>query len=739
MFGRLFIAWICLLLSVVLQQPCRGAASSAPPSPERSLADALLFVQTGRFEEALLPLRQLYAPPLRDALTPQWQRRLPFLLGYAYFRTGDYRRAALHLEQARAGYPELRDYTLWLLGEALLHLGRAPQARTAFRGLLEAFPESVHRREASFKAAEASLLARDFSPAVDLLTRYQQEYPDSARHGEVHIRLGMAYRDMGNPEGALSEWRHVWLDHPEDPAAMRVPDLERSLPATFLASPIGSEQLMRRAQRLYRLNRHREAVQAFELARAAIPDRSVSDETLYHIGMAQYHARENSDAAETFRQVLERAPRGPFAASALFMLARLHLRTETDDLFLATAKALMTQFPGSKQAEEVGYLLGHFHRNRGRIPEGIQVFSQIVQQGKGAEFAENATWYLGWTQYGIRQYQQATKTWGRLLSTFPASALVPDALYWQGRAFERQGQHDEARSRYERLRTSYAQTYYGHLAAARLAGRAAWSWDARGLEPLPESIGRNASIPESLPNSVSNAHAVRGAELWAMRLFAEAGEEFHAVPSEGAATLLYQWRAAQAFHWAGHHHRALSILRRSGRGVLLQAAGVSLGELQEMTFPITGLQRLDAASLAGLDPLFLGALIMAESNWNPRALSPVGARGLMQLMPETGRRVAQGMGVSLASDDQLFDTVTNLKLGIMYLRDLLQRFEQQLPLAAASYNAGEEEVGKWWARRGDMDMEEFIANIPFRETRQYVQRIFVYYATYQKIYRALPG
>ena len=101
--------------------------------------------------------------------------------------------------------------------------------------------------------------------------------------------------------------------------------------------------------------------------------------------------------------------------------------------------------------------------------------------------------------------------------------------------------------------------------------------------------------------------------------------------------------------------------------------------------------------------------------------------------------MADHLGVALASDDQLFDATLNLRLGLAYLNELRRRFDGSLPLVLASYNAGEDEVSKWWARRTGDDVEEFIANIPFRETRRYVQRVYVYYAEYQRTYRGAPG
>jgi soluble lytic murein transglycosylase len=715
------------------------AAQPSQPSAGELLAEALQLVQVGRFPDALYPLRQLNTQRLRGQLPPAWQRRLPFLLGYAYFQAGDYGKATLHFERARGTYSELRDYTMWYVGEGLLRLERFQSARTAYQWHLDAFPDSVHRPEVLFRVAEANARLGDLPRATELYERYQREYPEGARRGEVSIRLGIVQRDMGNSAAALREWRHLWLEYPEDPAAAMVPDLEKTLTPPLAVPAVTPEDLYRRAQRLYHLNRHRDALQTFTLARAAAPDQLLSTEILYQIGMSQYHARDNTMAVQTFQKIDATTPNGPLAPASLLMQARLHLRVEADEDFLQASRTLMERFPSSKQADEVGYLTGHFYRNRGRVTEAMRAFQQIVDRGKASEFADDAWWYLGWLQYGTGGYEQAARTWGKLLGAFPASALVADALFWQARALERTGRQGEARARYERLRTSYQQTFYGYLATARLEGGAAWTWEANRVNVFSRPVSATLPIPDTLPIDASNSHAVRAKELWAMRLFASAGEELELASMQAANGIIWQARAAQAFHWAGEHHRAMRLLRRHGRPAISQAIGLSAADLQEMTHPLGALQRLEVSAFDGLDPLFVAALIMAESDWNPRAFSRVGAHGLMQLMPDTGRRVADGMGVAVSSDDQLFDPSLNLRLGVAYMNELNRRFEGRLPLVLASYNAGEDQVSKWWSKRQGDDIEEFIANIPFRETRRYVQRVYIYYAEYQRIYRSPPG
>src|SRR5262245_51027379 len=129
---------VMLVLLSLGGETALAASQQARPTSDGLVVTALQLVQHGRFPEALEPLRQLHTSPLRSQLTSAWQRRLPFLLGFAYLQTGDYSKATLHFERVRESYPELKDYTLWYLGEGLRRLDRLAAARTAYQYLLDA-------------------------------------------------------------------------------------------------------------------------------------------------------------------------------------------------------------------------------------------------------------------------------------------------------------------------------------------------------------------------------------------------------------------------------------------------------------------------------------------------------------------------------------------------------------------------------------------------------------------------
>ena len=134
-------------------------------------------------------------------------------------------------------------------------------------------------------------------------------------------------------------------------------------------------------------------------------------------------------------------------------------------------------------------------------------------------------------------------------------------------------------------------------------------------------------------------------------------------------------------------------------------------------------------------PELIWSIIRAETFFKKQAISPVGAKGLMQLMPYTARRVASLMGSRLSfRETALFEPKTNIRLGTRYLKRLLKKFNGSIPLAAAAYNAGPHRVEDWISKFGNLDMDEFIEHIPFLETKNYVKKVINNFNNYQEIY-----
>ena len=141
-----------------------------------------------------------------------------------------------------------------------------------------------------------------------------------------------------------------------------------------------------------------------------------------------------------------------------------------------------------------------------------------------------------------------------------------------------------------------------------------------------------------------------------------------------------------------------------------------------------------AAAEQQIDPLLIAAVIRTESGFRENAVSPEGARGLMQLMPSTARWIAERNSESGYHPDKLFEPHYNISAGSWYLADLLRQFDGSVVIALAAYNGGRGHVQRW-LEEGIWDgSEEGLARIPFGETRDFVRRALDHYRSYRELY-----
>lgn len=145
----------------------------------------------------------------------------------------------------------------------------------------------------------------------------------------------------------------------------------------------------------------------------------------------------------------------------------------------------------------------------------------------------------------------------------------------------------------------------------------------------------------------------------------------------------------------------------------------------------------EAATGYGYDPRIFHALVREESSFNKDIVSWAGARGLSQLMPATARRVGEWLDINVTRQSS-FDPLTNLRIGSRYMEFLQDRFRGNMFLAVGGYNAGEGNIDRWLRERGNTPTDEFVENIPFRETRSYVKRVMGTYQVYHVLYDEDP-
>src|SRR5439155_18178763 len=187
-------------------------------------------------------------------------------------------------------------------------------------------------------------------------------------------------------------------------------------------------------------------------------------------------------------------------------------------------------------------------------------------------------------------------------------------------------------------------------------------------------------------------------------------------------------------HEKGDMRRGIILMRRA-YPQHLAAGGEDLpAEILQVIFPLTYWDSIRRyATARGLDPYLMAALINQESTFDPEAHSSANAWGLMQIEPSTGRRLARALGIRRFRTSMLTNATTNIRMGMLHFSDLVGQFGGTY-YALASYNAGESRVIRWRAERQGLDEDEFIDDIPFPETQNYVKRILGTAEDYRRLY-----
>jgi soluble lytic murein transglycosylase len=319
---------------------------------------------------------------------------------------------------------------------------------------------------------------------------------------------------------------------------------------------------------------------------------------------------------------------------------------------------------------------------------------------KGVSFAE-AEFLAGWIALRhLKKTAEAQKHFQTLHDGVTTAISKSRAAYWLGRTHEAAGRAKEAGDWYGRA-ASFGQTFYGQLATRKLPGTA-------------------ARLPSDPVASDADRQTLGGRELVTMaRYLGQAGDFERTRPfllrlarmvtAPGETALL-----AQLAIELKRPDVALTVARRATEtGVVLF----------DTAFPV-----VDLGATGAIERALALAVTRQESSFNAAAVSSSGALGLMQLLPTTARDVAGKLGIPFIQEKLTRDPAYNVQLGSQYLTEMLGRFGGSYELAAAAYNAGPNRVARWLETMGDpragkIDMVDWIEMIPFRETRNYVQRI----------------
>jgi soluble lytic murein transglycosylase-like protein len=711
-----------------------AAAAPAPPpfAPSRPLPADFIAAATGARSGGFPAASRALAARLRGSEPEAGRARV--VLGLLAWEAGLPAEARRLLAQGPGPVP-LEDLRLFALAEESAARGANADARTALEALLGAVPDSSLRRATLLKLAELAWAERHMSAALDFIAQGREErlsaaesepfdslawtigratgneavQREAARRLLVRSPLAAARLDVAGvlvtrPQG---DWRE-FLTVEEllaRTAALLAVDVPQGALATLEAVPQpdrGFDWSLLRARALIAAERGQEALAELVLAGGKGP---LSGDQRATVERERAHAIAEVAAVRHGRPALPTAERARLHAEQLTALRAAVKLASSAELAAGALRELYVELEAD-----------------GDIDATIALLHELAKIAPADVLGARPLWERGWREYQAGNWSGAIGYWSELRDLYPAISYSRSAHYWSGRAFEKLGDRERSRAAFVELTRADTADFYSRQATLRLAGAPAAAAPERDAQREEWPSDRRIERARWLSDLALDKLAL--AELDRVAPTAEAR----------AVTALRGLVLART----GLRRESLRELRKAFPQLATAHQETVPRAALELYYPRPfGEQVARFAGEKALPQSLVFGIVHQESGFDPAAKSHSGARGLMQIMPATGKELARRLGMSFTTQ-RLFEPEYSLRLGTTYFRQMLGIFDNRVELALAGYNGGPGRIGRLWREQqtpGEVD--RFLEGLTIVESRNYVKRILVLAESYRSLYSDL--
>jgi soluble lytic murein transglycosylase len=401
-------------------------------------------------------------------------------------------------------------------------------------------------------------------------------------------------------------------------------------------------------------------------------------------------------------------------------------------------------YPRNGSTQAILWYRAWQHEEQEDYRGALRRYRRIYRGYRRGKRGDDSYFRAGLIHYKLEHFDSAEASFEGFLDRYPSSSLAQAARYWRGKARLAQLDFDKAKELFTEIVSCDPLDYYAYRSRRMLAligdtiSHPALDsiFDLDYARRWIDSISADRKV-SLLPADSSNYRA--GVQLAMIGLTDHAVYYLEPLEIRYTTNLLLQFDLTALYRISGDPTLAFRVARRLAWRIPSEHRKAMPLAVHTLLYPSSFGNLIESeAERNGLDPSLISAVIRQESIFDPRIVSPVGAVGLMQIMPYTGEEIARQLNEEFVLDS-LRSPRVNIRYGAFYIRQLLDQFDGNLVLALAGYNGGPHNVKKWYAtNKGDV-FDMFVEDIAFTETRRYVKKVLANFWTYVQLRRLVHG
>ena len=644
------------------------------------------------------------------------------IIANCYTKNEAWEEAAKYYGQTISTEYVLSNYTTYHLAKCYQSLEDYEKSVQYYQMLVNDYPESPHFSEAKFQIAKIHQQQENYHSALEILDNLSQEKGSNYTR-EATFEMARIHEERQDWQKAKTLYDKLISQNTSDLIALTsLNQLEKSVLRSAKLR-VTRKQLMDQGEILYKNLRLTDALKKYRRITTGYQD-ELTTQAMYKIGKTYFRQRKYTRAISEFKKIKSYMAGAGYFTSALYQIGRCYRRLNQHQTARQHFSSFSKKHNWSKFADDALYHQARLYEVDSDTKSAIKLYKEMIELYRQSELVPRAYWRIGWIQFKAKKYDDCITTFQQLVSLFPQNGWSLAADYWIAKVQEKQKNWDNAEKNYQRINKS-RKWYYGNLAGYRIESSTKSnliSHQENSEDEHWKNIGRNKTT--------------RTKKLMDLKLYADAIIELKTVINTKGSNqrdnyynLAICYEKLEDFKKAHYYAEMLAKFWEVQKGKQIPT------ELLRMLYPLHYKDLINKhATKYKIDPFFVSSMIREESRYNPSVISPAGARGLMQIMPQTGRYISKQIKMKPFHQEMLFRPEVNIQLGTWYMKNLMTKFGNSMELTSGAYNGGANRIKRWQKNLKTTDIEEFIEEIPIDETRRHIKKVIDSYRIYKRLY-----
>jgi len=584
--------------------------------------------------------------------------------------------AITYLTKAKTSFPILADYVMFWLSDAYHEIDNHKESLNIIRDLLNEFPDTPLLKKARIREIKESQEINE-KCTENLFRKYIKDYPQD---NEIKYLYAIWLKNNNMTEKSKELFKEIYL------SADILSDIASS---EIDPSNLNIEDLLERSENLIRKMKYKKAEEL--LKEILLKDNGkLKKEILNKLGFTLFKQKKYIEASEIYKKAQDK-----------YWELRSLYRAGLKDTVISEIENILNM--NDSRMGSILIAIASDMRRDEKYDDALSLYQQITDKFPADK--EDAIWGVGWTYYQKGEYGKAYEIFGNLYKKYEDIKY----LYWQARSLEENG--GNAEEIYKKI-INKNNNFYTFLSILK-------------NKDLKKVSNSDIGSPDKFDlKQIAKIDTKNSMNILRIDILLELGFK-----REALNEILYLSKKTNSLSDILYIIKKLNDIGEYKHSVKIATRLPFDNSLISFLYPSAYISLVEKVSSSSrIDPLFVISIIREESRFDPDAISPAGALGLMQLMPGTALKINK----KIKNSHDILDVENNISAGVKYLSRLLQEFGSYT-YALAAYNAGEDSVKRWLKNKRYKSIDEFIEDIPYTETKNYVKKVLSSYFIYKSI------